>query len=393
VLRLVTSILLGSLSAFPLYAQTTASGMSGQNTGQIVQPVGSTGPVYISGRVTMQDGSPVPQSVTIQRVCSGIAKTVAYTDTSGRFNFQWGDRNLIVTDASDAGAAPTPKSTSPGFGASQNAGGASAFAADPLGNKMTNCELRANIAGFTSDKVSLFNRKETDNPDIGIIVVHRIAGVEGSSVSVTSMMAPRDAKKAYDHGLQSLLKNKPNDAAKDFEKAVALYPKYADAWMDLGKVRVQQQSVQAARSAFLKAVDADPKLVPPYVEIGLLAAREANWAQSAEYLDKALKLDTVDYPAAWYADAVAHYNLKNYDAAEKSAREAVKLDPKHVNPRSGYLLGLVLAEKQDYAGAAAELTNYIKLAPKAPDIAQVQEQLGQIEKLTASPKRASAGQP
>jgi tetratricopeptide (TPR) repeat protein len=207
------------------------------------------------------------------------------------------------------------------------------------------------------------------------------------------MMAPRDAKKAYDHGLQSLLKNKPNDAAKDFEKAVALYPKYADAWMDLGKVRVQQQSVQAARSAFLKAVDADPKLVPPYVEIGLLAAREANWAQSAEYLDKALKLDTVDYPAAWYADAVAHYNLKNYDAAEKSAREAVKLDPKHVNPRSGYLLGLVLAEKQDYAGAAAELTNYIKLAPKAPDIAQVQEQLGQIEKLTASPKRASAGQP
>jgi len=381
VTRLARFLWLGSLSVFPLFSQSTASGMSGQNTGQVVQPVGSGGTIYISGKVAMEDSSAVPQGVTIQRICGGVSKTVAYTDTAGRFSFQWGEKNMIVTDASDAGAAPTAKSSSPGFGASQNAGGSSAFASDPFGNKMTNCVLRANIAGFTSDKVDLFNRKQSDSPDIGLIVLHRIAGVEGASVSVTSMMAPKDAKKAYEHGLESLLKNKPSDAAKDFEKATALYPKYAEAWMNLGKVRLQQNSVPAARAAFLKAMDADPKLVPPYVEMGALAAKEANWAQSGEYLDKALKLDPVDYPSAWYADAVAHYNLKSYDAAEKCAREAVKLDPKHANPRSGYLLGLVLAEKQDYAGAAAELTNYLKLAPNAPDLAQVQDQLGQLEKL------------
>ncbi len=379
--RLARFLLLGSLSVFPLFAQSTASGMSGQNTGQVVQPVGSGGTIYISGKVAMEDSSAVPQGVTIQRICGGVSKTVAYTDTAGRFSFQWGEKNMIVTDASDAGAAPTAKSSSPGFGASQNAGGSSAFASDPFGNKMTNCVLRANIAGFTSDKVDLFNRKQSDSPDMGLIVLHRIAGVEGASVSVTSMRAPKDAKKAYEHGLESLLKNKPSDAAKDFEKATALYPKYAEAWMNLGKVRLQQNSVPAARAAFLKAMDADPKLVPPYVEMGALAAKEANWAQSGEYLDKALKLDPVDYPSAWYADAVAHYNLKSYEAAEKCAREAVKLDPKHANPRSGYLLGLVLAEKQDYAGAAAELTNYLKLAPNAPDLAQVQDQLGQLEKL------------
>jgi cytochrome c-type biogenesis protein CcmH/NrfG len=90
---------------------------------------------------------------------------------------------------------------------------------------------------------------------------------------------------------------------------------------------------------------------------------------------------------------VAHYNLKNYDAAEKSAREAVKLDPRHANPRSGYLLGLVLAEKQDYAGAAAELTTYVKLVPNAPDLAQVQDQLAQLQKLMGGTKQASATQP
>jgi tetratricopeptide (TPR) repeat protein len=226
--------------------------------------------------------------------------------------------------------------------------------------------------------VNLFNHRLTDTPDIGTILLHRIAGVEGSSVSVTSMRAPKEARKAYERGLQSLLKNKPGDAVKDFEKAVALYPKYAEAWMNLGKVLVQQKSLAAGRAALLSAIDADPKLIPPYVELGLMAAADANWQQSAEFLDKALKLDPVDFPQAWYANAVAYYNLKNYAAAEKSAREAVRLDPKHTNARSGYLLGLVLAEKRDYAGAASELTTYLKLAPNAPDVAEVREQLKQL---------------
>ena len=99
-----------------------------------------------------------------------------------------------------------------------------------------------------------------------------------------------------------------------------------------------------------------------------------------------MELDPVDFPQAWYTDAVANYNLKRYDAAEKSARAAVKLDPRHANPRSDYLLGLVLAEKKEYASAIEELTLYLKLAPNAPDLAQVKEQLGQLEKLAPAPK-------
>ena len=104
-----------------------------------------------------------------------------------------------------------------------------------------------------------------------------------------------------------------------------------------------------------------------------------------------MELDPVDFPQAWYADAVANYNLKKYDAAEKSARAAVKLDPRHANPRSGYLLGLVLAEKNDYAGAAAELTAYMKLAPNAPDLAQAKDRAWSKSKSwLAQPKQAAA---
>ena len=396
--NLALFLLLGAIATVNLTAQVSGGGMGGttpttggggQTSVQANPNLGSGGgasgndnsrPIYISGRVVIEDGSAFPQNITIQRVCSGISKTVAYTDSNGRFNFRWGDRNLVVTDASDAGSGSSRNSSSGGFGSSQSAGGANSLATDPFGSRMMNCELRANVAGFTSDTIKLFNRRSADSPDVGMIVLHRIAGIEGSSISVTSMMAPKDAKKAYEHGLQSLLKSRPSDAAKDFEKAVAVYPKYADAWVNLGKLRLGQQSVEPARSALMKAMESDPQLVEPYLELGLLAAKDAKWQESGKYLDRAVELDPVDYPQAWYADAVANYNLRKYDAAERSARMAAKLDSRHANPRSGYLLGLVLVEKQDYSGAAAELTAYMKLAPNAPDLAQVKDQLGQIEK-------------
>jgi Tfp pilus assembly protein PilF len=377
---------------------TPTTSNSGQNNvqsnpnvgvGGNAKPLDAAHAIYISGKVVMQDGSPVPQNVTIQRICSGIAKTVAYTDAKGRFNFRWGDNTTVIADAAEAGSGPGASSSGSGFGSSQSAGGGNPLASDPFGSRMINCDVRASVAGFNSSSASLFNRGSTEISDVGIIILRRLAGVEGSSVSVTSMMAPKDAKKAYEHGLQSLLKNKPNDAAKDFEKAVAIYPDYAEAWLNLGKLRVQQKEVEPARTAFLKAIGADSKLVTSYLELGLLYAAAGNWKGSGEALDQAVQLDPVDFPQAWYADAVAHYNLRNYEAAEKSAREAVKLDPKHANPRAAYLLGLVLAEKQDFAGAAAELAAYIAQAPDAPDLAQVKDQLAQIEKLHPAGKQAS----
>lgn len=379
------------LAAAPLVAQMGGSpttGNGGQTSVQANPGLGHGGrgpdlttPVNITGKVAIEDGSPVMPNITIERVCSGITRTMAYADPRGHFSFQWNDRNMVVADAADAG--PGPRTA--GFGSAQSAGGGNALAVDPFGTRMMNCELRANVAGYKSDSVSLFSKELADNPDIGTIVLHRIAGVEGTSISVTSAQAPKDARKAYERGLQSLLKNKPHDAAKDFEKAVAEYPNYADAWVNLGKVRLEENAFGPARDALLKAIACDPKLVRPYVELGLLAARAPDWKDSAGYLDRAVQLDPLDFPQAWYADAVAHFNLAQYDAAEKAVRTAVKLDPHHVNPRSGYLLGLVLAEKHDYAGAATELTEFLKLAPNAPDVAQVKNDLARFQKL-AGPK-------
>jgi len=337
-------------------------------------------PIFISGKVMMDDGTPVPSNVVIQRLCNGSPRNVAYTDSKGHFSFQWGQSNGMMLDASQGSF------DSGGFGAGNSRMGGNS----PFGNRsdsgpsMSGCELRADLAGYRSDLINLFNRQAMDNPDIGTIVLHRMGNVEGTSISATSMMAPKDAKKAYQKGLELMLKNKPEDAAKEFEKAVTAYPKYADAWVSIGKIRVAQKNVPGAKEAFLKALEADGKLVAPHVELGMMAARENKWEEAQPYLDRALKLDPIDFPAAWYASAAANYNLKKWDAAEKSAREAIKLDPKHSNPRSEYLLGLILAEKHEYPAAAEQFKSYLKFSPNAPDTDAVKDQIGQIEKFVNS---------
>jgi Flp pilus assembly protein TadD len=95
----------------------------------------------------------------------------------------------------------------------------------------------------------------------------------------------------------------------------------------------------------------------------------------------------MEFPQAHYVRAVANLNLRNFEAAEESAREAQKLDTQHRLPRNDHLLGVILLQKQDYAGAAQQLRTYLKFAPDSPDASSIKTQAEELEKLAdAQPK-------
>lgn len=316
----------------------------------------------------MEGGAVAPRGVAIEVVCSNFTRTVASTDSNGRFTFQFGGAAKLVSDASDSGH----QSNSPLFGVS------SGDAATGL-RSIVNCDLRANLPGYRSDPVSLSDRRALDHTDLGVIVMHRVFAVEGVAVSSTSLHAPRKAREAYENGLKAFRSGRIDAAAKAFERALEAYPRYADAWLELGRARQRLGAAPGAREAWIKAIDLDPKLTGPYMELGLDAGLTHDWKAATRYLDPGLRLDPVGYPDAWFGDAVAHYYLGEYEAAEKSAREAVRLDPKGRNPRAGYVLGMILAQKGDREGAAAELRRYLNAAPRAPDAEFVKAQVVRIE--------------
>jgi tetratricopeptide (TPR) repeat protein len=336
--------------------------------------------ITVSGRVATADGAQLPDKVVIQRDCGGAPQTAAYTDRKGLFSFQWSDSGgRLRDDASPSIAAGGPRGV-PGDGIGQ---GSTAQQRGTEGESaIAGCRLRAAAPGYRSEVIPLdTNRTLFDNYDVGTILLHHMEDVEAPSVSATSSKAPSNARRAFENGLEALGKGKTQDAEKDFAKAVSLYPQYAEAWLDLGKLRLQGKAEDSAGEAFQKALEADGNLVEAQVYLGMLAVEKKQWSDAARYLDAALKLDPVRFPDAWFNDSVAAYNLRNYVGAEKSVREALKLDPQHRNPRAVYLLGLILAAQKDYGGAAEQLRAYLKLAPDADDAAKVKTQMDEIEKL------------
>jgi tetratricopeptide (TPR) repeat protein len=350
-------------------------------------PQGMRVPVPISGRVMVDDGAPPPETVVIERVCNGNARAEGYTDRKGYFSIDMGADRGVLQDASTSSDRYNDIETHDPGQSRMSSGLGEAELSD---QRYRNCDLRASLPGYRSQVVSLANHGVLDNPDIGTIFLHRLGNVEGRIISAISLAAPKDARKAFEKGSDQAKKNKLDDAMKNYRKAVDVYPQYAAAWLELGKLQAAKGQADAAHQSFDAAVQADSKYLNPYLELSRLDLGAKNWRELADVTGRVVTLDPFDYPQQFFFNSVANYNLHDMDAAEKSAREAEKLDTQHHYPQASHLLGVILAQRQDYTGAASEMRTYLKFASGAADAATVRAQLDQLEKLsaqTAPPKQ------
>jgi tetratricopeptide (TPR) repeat protein len=340
---------------------------------------GDTRPIFLSGKVMFSDGTAPTEPIMIERVCNGTPRPEGYTDSKGRFSFQLGEnRTAALADAS----------YDPNFGRigrPNNAGGGIRE------SELWGCDLRASLAGFRSDTVSLASRRSMDNPEVGTIILHRNANVEGLTTSATNALAPKAARSSYEKGMEAIKKTKLDEAKKDFEKAVELYPKYAYAWFELGKLQEQRDHAEEARKAYEQALAADSKYINPYERLYIMAAKDSKWQEVAEGTDRVLRLNPYDFPSAYYFNGLANLQLNHLDAAEKSMREAIKLDTAHRNPRSGYILGVILAQKQEFTASADLLREYLKVVQDGKEADFVRTQLADVEKFAQA--KAETKQP
>jgi tetratricopeptide (TPR) repeat protein len=365
------------------------------NIGTATTPDFSQHPIFLSGKVTMEDGTAPPDSTTIQLVCHSSPRSIGRTDSKGGFSIDLNNRAALMT-LSDASESPMPSYGGAGPMGSPNNGfsGAAAAAAGSAPTQgfvsdrdLMGCDLQAALPGFRSEIVHLSNRRSLDDPNIGTIIMHRQANVEGTTISVTSALAPKDAKKAMERAQNFIRKEKWDEARQQLQKAVEIYPKYAVAWAELGRIQQRQNDFEGARKSFTMAMEADGKLVTPYLELASMAAQDKKWQEVSDYSERALKLNPVDFPQAYMLSSMSSFYLQKMDAAEKSAREGMDRDPEHHFPEMNELLGSVLMKKQDFTGAAEQFRKYLRYAPPGSDTAAARKQLAEIERSLAEAKK------
>jgi len=342
--------------------------------------------IFISGKVVIDDGTELTEPAMIQTICRGRRHSETYSDAHGGFNFRFGDPTqgsaAAISDAS-----------------SQNVNSNSTQS----GLDLQDCQIQAELAGFSSQAVELNSRiGMANNIDVGRVPLHRLAHVDGTSISVTSALAPPAARKAFEKGFQQEKKNKWEDAEKSFEKAVQIYPRYATAWYQLGRLQLRNQlsnpassqgpnpSAQSAKHSFEQSIAADSKYVDPYHGLAQIAMQAQEWPTVIEITNKLVSLNPVNFPDAYYDNAVANYNLKDFDDAEKSALLGIRVDDAHQIPKLQYLVAMIQLRKQNYQGAAEHMQQFLTLAKERDDIDLGKKGMAEIERSSASAQPAPA---
>ena len=347
--------------------------------------------MFLQGRVAVSDGAPVPGNILIERVCNASVRQQVYASPHGDFTMQLGSKADSYLDAS--GERPTQYSQSGQYQTNPN---------DPEGGiprrDLANCELRASVSGFRSSTINLVEINDYGSKvlNVGAIVVQRTTKIEGT-LSAIPYKAPKDARKAYEQGLEALRNSKLAAARLHFQKAVDVYPAFTFAWFQLGTVLQQQNQPDAARAAFTHASTIDSKYLPPYLSLASMASEAQNWTEVLKLtghilaLDPLagatgyiLDLDPVNYADAYFYDSLANFELNRIDAAEKSGLKAEHLDLRTHFPQLHLILAEIFARKHNYSTAISELQTFMDLAPTAKNVEQVRERQAELQKLDAS---------
>lgn len=337
--------------------------------------------LFLSGKVKLDDGSQLTDEPAIQSNCRGRIRTEAYTDSKGSFSIQVGSgRERAIGGIAQASDSSGMQSEMTGTGSQRD-----------VASQWRDCELQALLPGFTSQIVQVApHMQDFGNVDVGTIMLHRLEHVEGFTISSTTAAAPSKAKKEYEKGRELEKKQKLDEAVAKFQKAVELYPKYAVAWHELGRVQRQKGDPVNARQSFHQALAADPKFISPYQELAELAVADRQWQELLETTGEILKLNPVSFPQYWFLNASANYYLQRLGPAEQSVLKGLQLDAQHRVPKLEYLLGAILAQKNDYRGALEHIRQYLLLAPNAPDAEVARKQVQELERASAQVQNKQA---
>jgi Flp pilus assembly protein TadD len=313
-----------------------------------------TYPVIVMGTVTLEDGSPPPFIVSIERVC-----TPSFGDAPGPLTNKKGE--WVWRLQVDAFAARS-------------------------------CVFRASHTGYVSTTVDASHLSvEMHDTTLKVApLVIAAATADPYTIRLAGDDIPGRAKGPFGKAMKAIDARNYDEAIGDLQASVAAVPKFAEGWHALGVVYDTKEMPAEARAAYSHAIEADPKQLPSYVTIARLCIKTKDWQCTVENADSLIKLDTRHiYPEIYVHRAVAQYELKDLTAAQESAQEAVRLDTKHKWPRAEYVLGRTLEAKGDINAAREHMQKYLDLEPTAKDAEDVQAHmlgLGKAEKATTEPE-------
>jgi len=125
--------------------------------------------------------------------------------------------------------------------------------------------------------------------------------------------APERARAVLDQGMRQMSPGKYQDAIPFFDRALAIYPEYAEAHLYLGIAEHNLQHLDSALIDLDKAADLNPNLVRVYDERGRIYEERGDTAKAIEQFSKSIA--SKPSTDAYYARALAYEKLGDHQKA------------------------------------------------------------------------------
>ena len=236
--------------------------------------------------------------------------------------------------------------------------------------------VRASCPGYEPGEAQidlLSNDRTLQSVDIALMPSRRESGVPSGVVAAEALKVPDNAKKEFERG--SRLLNEKKDFSRSiaaFQRAIAAYPSYADAYFMMGAAQMQASDASGAEASLRKAIMLDAHRTAPYYPLALLLFAQHRYAEEAELLLKAQKLDPTDW--RWpFELARCHAQQGQWESALRyvvAASESIRVPPKvHL------LMADIYANSDHPREAVKELELFAKLDPKSSYMERVREVL------------------
>jgi len=214
------------------------------------------------------------------------------------------------------------------------------------------------------DPKSAQNKKEV--PAAGVID-SRIAGI------------PPEAKVEFEAGQLNLNSNSYSDAIPHFEKAISLYPRYAEAYHLMGVAHLQLNHGPQAEAALVKAIEIEDRMPQAQYLLGVLYAMTSRSNLAEKPLARFAELDPQN-PEAHFELAKVDFALNKFLDAEVQARTAIKL--KETKPGVYVVLGYALLRQKKADDARRAFQQFLKTNPSGPMADDMKSLIAQIDQRT-----------
>ena len=203
--------------------------------------------------------------------------------------------------------------------------------------------------------------------------------VRGATVSAIRLGVPSKARNEYEKACGAFKRKKLPEAEQHVRDAIDKYSNYLAAWVMLGQVLQGEQKMKEAHDACSQALSVDPTYMPPYLCLAGLLERQNQWADLLTLSDRFFGMNPVGDRYAHYYRAIAHFHLYNLPEAQKSALQAIALDPQHHQPGLCFLLAQIYGEQGDVADASAQIRQFLKFSDRRQDKDAAKKYLAELQ--------------